>query len=78
MILSSHDSAGSLAKPIFQASSVPSKYWKLLRSFCYDVVGLRRGDHSAERLRLQRQFLALRLPNLPSPDPYEPHEPHES
>jgi hypothetical protein len=52
--------------------------WKLLRSFCYDVVGLRRGDHSAERLRLQRQFLALRPPNLPSPDPYEPHEPHES
>jgi hypothetical protein len=53
-------------------------HFKLLRSLCNDVVGLRRGDHNAERLRLQRQFLAMRLPNLPSPDPHEPHESHES
>lgn len=29
--------------------------WRQLREFCEDVVELRRGDHSAERLRLERE-----------------------
>ena len=33
--------------------------WRLLREFCADVVRLRRGDHSAQRLRLEREQLEL-------------------
>lgn len=33
--------------------------WRLLRDACRDIVDLRRGDHSAERLRLDRERLAL-------------------
>jgi hypothetical protein len=39
--------------------------WKRLRALCHDVVGLRRGDQLAERLRLQRETLALRHPQPP-------------
>jgi hypothetical protein len=34
--------------------------WKLLRELCHDVVALRRGDHSAEWLRLDHERLELR------------------
>ena len=33
--------------------------WKLLRELCHDVVALRRGDHGAEWLRLERDRLEL-------------------
>ena len=33
--------------------------WKLLRELCHDVVALRRGDHGAEWIRLERQRLKL-------------------
>ena len=33
-------------------------HWRQLREFCADVVELRRGDHTAERLRLDREHLA--------------------
>jgi hypothetical protein len=33
--------------------------WRLLRELCGDLVELRRGDHSAERLRLEREQLEL-------------------
>jgi phage terminase Nu1 subunit (DNA packaging protein) len=33
--------------------------WRLLREMCGDIVELRKGDHSAERLRLDRERLAL-------------------
>ena len=33
--------------------------WKLLRELCHDVVALRRGDHGAEWLRLERERLKL-------------------
>lgn len=33
--------------------------WRQLRELCADVVELRRGDHSAERLRLEREELGL-------------------
>ncbi|MDA0578186.1 MAG: hypothetical protein O3B24_08810 [Verrucomicrobia bacterium] len=29
--------------------------WKTLRELCSDVVALRKGDHSAERLKLERE-----------------------
>lgn len=32
--------------------------WRRLRELCADIVQLRRGDHAAERLRLDRQRLA--------------------
>jgi hypothetical protein len=40
----------------------PEAAWKRLRALCHDVVELRRGDQLAERLRLQRETLALRHP----------------
>ncbi len=33
--------------------------WRLLRDLCHDLVELRRGDHSAERLRLDRERIAM-------------------
>jgi hypothetical protein len=35
------------------------KKWRLLREMCADVVELRRGDHSAERLRLDGERVAI-------------------
>jgi hypothetical protein len=35
--------------------------WKLLREVCHDLVALRRGDHFAEWLRIDREKLALHL-----------------
>ena len=41
---------------------------KLLREFCGDIVALRKGDHSAERLKLERERLEferqLAVPDL--------------
>jgi len=34
--------------------------WKLLRELCHDLVALRRGDHGAEWLRLERERVELR------------------
>jgi hypothetical protein len=34
--------------------------WKLLRELCHDLVALRRGDHGAEWLRIEREKLKLR------------------
>jgi hypothetical protein len=34
-------------------------HWRRLRELCADLAELRRGDHSAERLRLEREHLAL-------------------
>jgi hypothetical protein len=33
--------------------------WRLLREMCSDIVELRKGDHGAERLRIDRERLAL-------------------
>ena len=38
--------------------------WRLLRELCADVVELRRGDHSAERLRLEREQVQLEQQRL--------------
>lgn len=35
--------------------------WKTLRELCSDVVVLRKGDHSAERLKLERERVRLGL-----------------
>lgn len=32
--------------------------WRMLRELCGDVIELRRGDHSAQRLQLERARLA--------------------
>jgi hypothetical protein len=50
-----------------------SEHWKLLRALCHDVVRLRRGDHLAESLRLQRQLLQMRQHNNPFPIPHDSH-----
>ena len=46
--------------------------WTLLRALCHDVVRLRRGDHLAESLRLQRQLQEMRQPKTPSQKPSVP------
>jgi hypothetical protein len=33
--------------------------WKMLRELCHDLVALRRGDHGAEWLRIERERLKL-------------------
>ncbi len=33
--------------------------WNLLRALCHDIVDLRRGDHSAESLRIERERLEI-------------------
>jgi hypothetical protein len=33
--------------------------WRLLREMCGDIVELRKGDHSAERLKIERERLKL-------------------
>jgi hypothetical protein len=33
--------------------------WNLLRALCHDLVDLRRGDHSAEKLRMERERLEM-------------------
>jgi hypothetical protein len=33
--------------------------WRLLREMCGDIVELRKGDHSAERLQIDRERLKL-------------------
>ena len=58
------------------------EHWRRLRELCADVVELRRGDHSAQRLLLERQRLARYLPDdqsapLPSTAPI-PSLPPES
>jgi len=47
------------AHALAAAEASPEKEWRRLREFCGDIVELRRGDHSAERLRLEREWLAL-------------------
>jgi hypothetical protein len=37
--------------------------WHLLREMCGDIVELRKGDHSAERLQIERERLALERQN---------------
>ena len=37
--------------------------WKLLRELCHDVVDLRRGDHSAAWISLDRERLDMRRRN---------------
>jgi len=48
---------------ILTALEVPSEEnpenWKKLREACSDLVALRRGDHSAQRLKLERERLRL-------------------
>ena len=37
------------------AASVKPEDWERLRELCRDLVALRRGDHTAERLKIERE-----------------------
>jgi len=50
----------ALAACALPAQDSPGQ-WRRLRELCADVVQLRRGDHAAERLRLDRERLARGL-----------------
>jgi hypothetical protein len=55
--------AGRYAAMLKAASSINGQTaddWKLLRELCSDVVALRKGDHSAARLALDRDRLRWR------------------
>jgi len=39
------------------AASVKPQDWERLRELCRDLVVLRRGDHNAERLKIERERL---------------------
>jgi hypothetical protein len=39
------------------ASGERAEDWKMLRELCSDLVALRKGDHSAERLKIERERL---------------------
>jgi hypothetical protein len=45
------------AKALSQSNAEGEIDLKLLREFCGDIVALRKGDHSAERLKLERERL---------------------
>jgi len=47
------------AKVLAAAGNDREAHWKLLRAFCNDIVALRKGDHSAENLKLERERLDL-------------------
>ncbi len=36
--------------------------WRLLREMCHDIVELRRGDHSARRIEIERERVAAETP----------------
>ena len=46
------------SQPMGGAGPDPEREWKALREMCHDVVALRRGDHGAEWLRIERERLA--------------------
>ncbi len=37
------------------AASVQREDWARLRELCHDLVALRKGDHAAERLKIERE-----------------------
>ncbi|MGA2555115.1 MAG: hypothetical protein ABSG04_02450 [Verrucomicrobiota bacterium] len=49
------------------------QHFKLLRALSHDVAGLRRGDHRAEHLRLERQRLEQRQLINPSAASHDSH-----
>ncbi len=46
----------AIIKTLSAAAADPND-WKVLHELCADVVALRKGDHSAERLKLERERL---------------------
>jgi hypothetical protein len=50
----------AILKTLSAAAGTPDD-WKALRELCSDLVALRKGDHSAERLKLERERLRLGL-----------------
>ena len=55
---------GLVARYIVAANQLKADDWKRLRELCADLVELRKGDHSAERLHLERERLDLEQKQL--------------
>ena len=53
-----------VARYIVAANKLKADDWQRLRELCADLVELRKGDHSAERLRLERERLDLEQKQL--------------
>ena len=51
--------AGRYAIATRQLATSGELDWRLLRDLCHDLVDLRRGDHSAESLRIERERLEM-------------------
>ena len=49
----------AVIRTLSESGDGAAKEWKMLRELCGDVVALRKGDHSAERLKLERERLRL-------------------
>ena len=47
----------AMLRAMLAASGESAEDWKKLRELCSDLVALRKGDHSAERLRIDRERL---------------------
>ena len=52
------------ARTLIQPNAEGEVDLKLLRDFCSDIIALRKGDHSAERLKLERERLELEREQL--------------
>ncbi len=52
------------AKVLSQLNAEGEIDLKILREFCADIVALRKGDHSAERLKLERERLEFEREQL--------------
>src|SRR5277367_5921330 len=52
------------AKTLSQSNAEGEIDLKILREFCGDIVALRKGDHSAERLKLERERLEFEREQL--------------
>jgi hypothetical protein len=53
-----------VARYVVAANKLTTDDWRRLRELCNDLVELRKGDHSAERIRLERERLAVEREQL--------------
>jgi hypothetical protein len=49
----------AVARTLSGADNADAEQWRRLREFCSDVVALRKGDHSQERLKLERDHVEI-------------------
>ncbi|MGD1083780.1 MAG: hypothetical protein ABSA47_03405 [Verrucomicrobiota bacterium] len=63
-VLAGHYAVATL---MMRGDTDAARKWKRLRALCQDVSALRRGDQAAERMRLQRLEMTLKLPKITLP-----------